>query len=170
MQTINPKQLRRLQTLYGQLAAHAQQGVDRTARLNWASEHAGRKIGSFKDLTFEEGKRLIDGLQGQLGLHAPRRRPMRRDQARRAGLDGRHDGQEFAKAPQMVTPADLATIESYYNRLGWTRAQFDAWLHSSRSPLRNRTEPKIDTLAKANQVRWALKGMLVQRGLWRDQP
>jgi hypothetical protein len=161
----------RLQTLYAQLAAHTQEGNDRAARLKWASEHTGRCIASFSELTTDEGARLIDGLQGQLGLKAmprPRRR-LDRDAARRAGIDGRRGDKEFAAQPQIVSADALAMIEDFYTRLGWTRAQFDAWLSSSRSPLAGRARPTIATLKDANRVIWALKGMLKRAGLWRDK-
>ena len=163
---INPRQLKRLQTLYGQLATHSLEGSSREARLRWASEQAGREIGSFSALTFDEGQRMIDGLQGQLGVKEPARKRPSRDQARRAGLDGRKDGQEFAQAPQVATAADLEVIASYYMRLGWSQAQFDGWLRSNHSPLGRRANPEIRTVADANRVRWALKGMLEQKGLW----
>jgi hypothetical protein len=170
-QMINAQQMRRLQTLYGQLAAHSIDGNSREARIEWASHQVGRAIASFKDLTAEEGRLLIDGLQGQLGLKAPARprRRFNRDQARRAGIDGRRDGAEFAAQPQIVSAEDLAAIESYYTRLGWTREQFDAWLASPRSPLAKRARPVIATAADANKVRWALKGMLKHRGLWEER-
>jgi hypothetical protein len=98
----------------------------------------------------------------------PRKR-LNRDQARRAGLDGRKDGGEFLRAPQMASAADLACIESYYTRLGWGRAQFDAWLRSPRSPLKHKSAPTIVTVYDANRVRWAIKGMLQHAGLWEDR-
>jgi len=81
---------------------------------------AAQAASSFKDLTFEDAGWLIDQLQTHLGVKPPPSpQSPRRDQARRAGLDGRKDGQEFASAPQMASAADLATIEDYYSRLGW---------------------------------------------------
>lgn len=166
---ITNSQMRRLQTLYGQLAAHAIEGNDRESRLRWATDQVGRAIASFKDLTADEAHRLIDGLQGQLGVKAPAkpRRRLSSDAAHRAGTDGRHDADNAQ--PQMVSAEDLAVIEDFYARLGWTRAQFDAWLASPRSPLKKRARPVITTLADANRVRWALKGMLQRQGLWRDK-
>jgi hypothetical protein len=167
---ITKHQLKRLQTLYGQLQAHTTDGSTssdpRVARLLWASQQIGRHIESFSDLTFSDARGLIDGLQGQLGVNAPPSKRKGRVAARRAGLDGRKDGGEFASAPQIVTQADLATIESYYLRLGWNRSQFDGWLASPHSPFGKRSSKAIATSADANRVRWALKGMLVQKGLW----
>jgi len=168
---ISTTQMRRLQTLYGQLAAHAIENNDRASRIRWASDQVGRAIASFKDLTADEAHRLIDGLQGQLGVKTPAqpRRRLSRDAARRAGIDGRRDDQEFAQQPQIVSADDLAAIEEYYTRLGWTRDQFDAWLGSSHSPLKGRARPVIATSKDANRVRWALKGMLKRAGLWRNK-
>lgn len=164
---INKSQMRRLQTLYGQLAAHAIEGNDRAARLGWASDQVGRSIASFKDLTGDEARQLIDGLQGQLGVRAPAKR-LDRAKAHRAGTDGRR-GSPYRDQPQIVSPDDLAVIENYYSRLGWTRAQFDVWLSSSRSPLSKRARPAITTLADANRIRWALKRMLQRAGLWEER-
>ena len=164
--TITPGQMKRLQVLYGQHAAHAIEGTSREARMAWASDRVRRPLASFKDLTGQEADSLIDELQGQLGIKAPRKRRPKREQARRQGLDGRRDGAEFSAQPQIVSAADLAVIESYYQRLGWTREQFDAWLASPRSPLGRRARPSIATLFDGNRVRWALKRMLQQRGLW----
>lgn len=165
---INPRQLRRLQTLYGQLAAHAQEGNDRAARLQWASDLVGRAIGSFSDLTAEEAHQLIDGLQGQMHMKFPAKR-LDRDEARRAGTEGRSKGDPYATQPRIVSAKSLAVIENFYARLGWTRAQFDSWLASPTSPLKKKATPKIATEADANRVRWALKGMLQHRGLWEDR-
>lgn len=169
--TITKSQLVRLQTLYSQLAAHSLEGNDRAARLKWASDHISRCIASFSELTSEEAARMIDGLQGQLGVKAPARprRRLSRDAARRAGIDGRRGDQEFAAQPQIVSAEDLAAIEEHYTRLGWTRAEFDAWLSSSHSPLSRRARPVIATSRDANRVRWGLKRMLKRAGLWRDK-
>ena len=168
MSQITKKQMRRLQTLYGQLAAHSLDGTDRSSRLNWASSQVGRPIESFRDLTADEARQLIDGLQGQLGVKAPLKQRLSRDAAHRAGTEGRRNS-PYKSSPQIVSAADLEVITSYYLRLGWTREQFDAWLSSSRSPLSKRARPVIATLADANAVRWALKGMLKHRGLWEER-
>lgn len=165
---INKKQMKRLQVLYSQLARHTDQGADREARMRWASEMLQRPIGSFKELTMNDAQHLIDTLQGQLGVKAPAKNRLKGEAAHRAGTDGRK-GSPYAGSPQMVSPADLEVITGYYMRLGWGREQFDAWLASSRSPLSHRSHPTITTLADANRVRWALKGMLQNRGLWEDR-
>jgi hypothetical protein len=146
-------------------------GTSREERITWASTRLRRPISSFSDLSSTDAGFLIDGLQEYLGVKAPAkpRKRLDREQARRAGTDGRHDGQEFASAPQLASAADLATIENYYTRLGWGRAQFDAWLRSPRSPLKHKSQPTISTMADANRVRWALKGMLRYAGKWEER-
>jgi hypothetical protein len=171
MQITKP-QLGRLQTLFSQFSHHEiGVGTSREERLGWASLRLRKPVSSFSDLTADDAGWLIDQIQTQLGVKAPAkpRKRLDRDQARRAGIDGRHDGQEFSSAPEMASSADLATIESYYARLGWERAQFDAWMRSSRSPLKHKAAPSIATVADANRVRWALKGMLQHAGKWEDR-
>jgi hypothetical protein len=160
-------QLKRLQTLYGQLCAHTQERNTREARLRWASDLVGRSIASFSDLTQSDARHLIDATQGQLGVQHPVKHRMPREAADRHGRDGRRDGDDLAAVPEMVSADDLATIEEYYSRLGWTRDRFDAWLRSPHSPLK-KTAPTIRTKADANRVRWALIGMLKSAGLWSD--
>ena len=170
---INSQQLKRLQTLYGQFVRQEfAAAISREQRLVWASELCGREIQSFNELTRDEAKRAIDALQGAMNVKHPsqRRKRMPRDQARRHALDGRHDGEEFANAPQLAGAEDLQVIDSYRARLGWERSQFDAWLRSPRSPLGRRSSPQVRTKAEANRVRWALVGMLKNKGLWEDQP
>lgn len=172
-------QLVALQTLWSQYARRSLDvpaAGDRAARLDWAEKNIGRRIASFKDLTKGEAIMLIDLLRVALG-QAPgkKKRPggLRGDDARRAGLDGRKDGDQFD--PKLASAEDLTTIESFYLRLGWTRVQFDAWLRSGRSPLARKineqriapSDPQVRTVRDANRVRWALKGMLAARGLWK---
>lgn len=167
---ISKRQLVRLQTLYSQLARHeVGVNVSREARLAWASEHLHKPVTSFGNLTPGEAGFLIDCIQEFLGFKAPVKHRPNRTQARRAGLDGRKDGQEFASTPQLASDADLASIQEYYSRLRWNRAQFDAWLRSPRSPLKHKSSPVIVTVADANRVRWALKGMLQFAGMWEDR-
>ena len=167
MQITKP-QLARLQTLYGQLAAHELGvGTDRTARIHWASERLQREIGSFSDLTLDEARFLIDSLQQQLGVKVPPTKRPGRAQARRAGLDGRKDGGEFAEAPQMATSSDVARIQNILDQLGWSLETYARFLHSSRSPLAKCADKSIRTTADANKVWWALKRIAQQKGLWR---
>jgi hypothetical protein len=167
--TITKNQLRRLQTLYGQLAAHAQEGSDRSSRLQWASDQVGRPIASFSVLTFEEAKRLIDGLQGQLGVKAPaaKHRRLDRDAARRAGTEGRRGN--TSNETTIAGAAEFARIQYALDMLSWSQDQLDAWLRSPRSPLGRRATPSIRTLKDANRVWWALKGMATARGLWKER-
>lgn len=169
---ISTEQLKRLQTLYSQLAATSNDPRTKTReeRLRWASILCNRDVQSFGDLTREEAKRAIDTLQRHLGTGSsrPKKRRTDRDQALRYGKDGRHDS-SFEDAPQLASALDLETIEKYYTRLDWSRAQFDGWLRSPRSPLGKRSNPQINTIADANRVRWALKKMLQSRGLWMEK-
>ncbi|HEY1767778.1 MAG TPA: hypothetical protein VGG26_08985, partial [Terracidiphilus sp.] len=111
MQITRP-QLARLQVLYNQLAAHETGvGRDRDSRLAWASQRLHKPVSSFKNLTADDAGFLIDNLQGYLQVKAPLKRRLDRDRARRAGLDGRKDGQEFAEAPQIVSAQDIARIQ-----------------------------------------------------------
>ena len=167
---ITKPQLARLQTLYGQLAAHEiGVGTDRTARIHWASERLQREIGSFSDLTLDEARFLIDSLQQQLGVKTPPAKRPDRAQARRAGLDGRRDGSEYSAAPQIATAADLARIQRLLDLLGWGEESLRKFLDSSRSPLSKRADKTIRTTADANKVWWALKRIAQQKGLWRKK-
>ena len=172
---ITPAQLGRLQTLFAQLVRH-DIGMDgsREGRIAWAIERTGRKLASFSDLTCSEATYLIDGIQGHLGVKAPtssrtgaRKPRLDRDQARRAGLDGRKDGEEFKSSPQMVTPADLARIQNLLDQLGWTQVTLTTLLNSARSPLTSRADKTIRTTADANKVWWALKRIAQSKGIWR---
>jgi hypothetical protein len=167
---ITPRQLGRLQTLYSQLARREIGiGTGREERLAWASSSLHKPVASFSALTFDDAGFLIDGLQTHLGVKAPARNRLSRDAARRAGVDGRKRDTEFTSAPQIASASDLATIESYYSRLGWDRARFDAWLRSPHSPVKHKSAPTITTVSDANRVRWALKGMLQNAGLWEER-
>src|ERR1035437_10033754 len=162
VQPITPNQLRRLQTIYSQYAAHALEGNGREGRLTWASEQAGRPITSFKDLTMAEAKHSTDGLQASLGVPETkpkaRRRRLSREEARKAGTEGRR-GVESNEVT-LAGPAEFARIQYALDQLGWSQAQFEGWLRSTYSPLKNKTHPQIRTLHDANRVWWALKGMM----------
>ena len=102
--------------------------------------------------------------------YKPHTLPATREQARRAGLDGRKDvAHEFNNAPQLVSAQDIEQVQSFVQRLGWSQAQFEVWLGSRRSPFGNRADKRIRTSADANQVRWALKRMLMRAGKWEKE-
>ena len=122
---------------------------------------------SFKDLTADDAGFLIDQIQQTLGVKAPAKKRPSRDQARRAGLDGRKDGQEFKRRSQMATAADLARIQRMLATLEWTEDTFAGFLNSQRSPLARRADKQIRTTNDANKVWWALKRIARQKGLWR---
>jgi len=165
---ITKPQLGRLQTLYAQLA-HREIGVGtgREDRLRWATERLRKPVSSFSNLSIEDAGFLIESLQKYLGVKAPLKTRPRRAQARRAGLDGRKDGQEFADAPQLVTSADQARIRRLLDLLEWSEDTFRTFLESGRSPLAKRADKQIRTTADANKVWWALKRIAQAKGLWR---
>jgi hypothetical protein len=167
MQITKP-QLVRLQTLYGQLAAHEIGiGADRLSRIRWATERLHKSVASFSNLSADDAGFLIDSIQQQLGVKSPVKKRPGRDQARRAGLDGRKDGAEFADAPQMANAEDLRRIQSMLDQLGWSELSFSNFLNSQRSPLARRADKQIRTTADANKVWWALKRIAREKGLWR---
>jgi len=165
---ITPRQLGRLQTLYSQLAAH-EIGVStsRESRIAWATERLHKPVKSFSNLTADDAGFLIDSIQRHLGVKAPLKDRPKRDQARRAGLDGRKDGGEYSAAPQIATGADLGRIQRMREQLEWSEDTFRAFLDSTRSPLAARADKQIRTTADANKVWWALKRIARQKGLWR---
>jgi hypothetical protein len=161
---ITPRQLGRLQTLYSQLARHELGvGSDRESRIRWATERLRKPVTSFKDLSTDDAGFLIDSIQGHLNVKAPLKKRLPREQARRAGLDGRKDGQEYSGAPQLVTEADLRLIQSLQSQLGWTAESFRKFIESERSPLARRADKQIRTTADANKVIWALKRIARQK-------
>jgi hypothetical protein len=165
---ITKLQLGRLQTLYSQLARHEiGVGLDRESRLRWATERLRKPVSSFSNLSIDDAGFLINGLQGTLGVKAPLKNRPDRDQARRAGMDGRKDGAEFAAAPQLATSADLARVRHDLDQLAWTEDQFRTFLASSRSPLAKRADKQVRTAADANKVYWALKRIAQSKGAWK---
>jgi hypothetical protein len=159
---ITPPQLRRLQVLYGQFEAHTLD-VDRGrgARLNWASQRLGRVVDSFSNISIDEGRKLIDTLQGVMNVKAPSKTPrkrMQRKQAEKAGTEGRRD--QIHNETTLASAEDFAAIQNHLARLGWDQSRLDKFLLSSRSPLKGRTQ--IRTLGDANKVRWALKHIAPQ--------
>jgi hypothetical protein len=168
---ITKLQLPRLQVLYAQLARHEiGVGTDRLSRLRWATERLNKPVASFSALTADDAGFLIDQLQQTLGVKMPAKKRPARDQARRAGLDGRADGQEFADAPQMVTPEDIALIQRLLGALGWSDEGFTRFLNSAKSPFARRADKQIRTVADANKVWWALKPIAKRKGVWRGKP
>lgn len=154
---ISTAQMRRLQTLYGQLCAHTQQPADREARIGWAQALVQRPIKSFNDLDRADAKHLIDTLQAQLGI-APTRpdRPrLDRRAARKAGTEGRRGSAQET----LAGPREIELVTAARDRLGWSQARLDAFLRSPSSPLPNRDNPSMHTLWAANRVYWALKRM-----------
>ncbi len=168
-------QLTALQSLYAKWQAHAVQdrGDPRAARLAWASENAGRTVTSFKELTADEARRLIDVLKVSMGQKLTREaNPWRRIEERRAAREAGTAGRKNVRAGviQLASPDDLARVAEAVGRLGWTEERFQEWLRSSRSPLHSAGAPLIRTVADANRVWWALKAMLARSGAWKPPP
>jgi hypothetical protein len=169
-QQISDGHLRALHTLFGIYAARSldlPSSDVRDQRLKWAAQNIGREITSFRDLTDAEAGSLVDLLKRAVGqeVSAPVRRhwrrPFSREGAEACGLEGRRgDGRPVS----IATAEDLAPIDEMWQRLGWSREQFDVWLRSRWSPLKGSTA--LRTLADCNRVRWALKKMLKRAGLW----
>lgn len=169
--TITSAQLKRLQVLYSQYERRSLDATPgRDARIAWATQQLGRIIRSFSNLTADEARRLIDMLQGQMGVKHPttaRRRRMGRRAAANAGTSGRHDQ---ATADTVLAGAeDLARIQYALSLLGWNEETLHGWLSSPSSPLRGRANPAIRTLAEANKVWWGLKRIAKGKGLWVPQ-
>ena len=156
---ITKDQLRRLQVLYKQYEAHSlDTGTTREDRLAWASSRIGRTISSFSDLTLDEGRAMIDGLQRALGVALPSKKPRRRQTRRdgqKAGTEGRHD--QIHAESTLVGDRDIRRIQREMDRLGWDQARLDAFLASPSGP--NARSTAIRTLGDANRVYWALKRM-----------
>lgn len=168
MSSITKPQLKRLQVLYSQMAAHTLEGSGREARLAWASGLLLRPISSFSEISQDDARHLIDTLQAQLGVKAPSKRPrLGREAAERAGNEGRRRDQ--SNQATMAGQQDLARIQYALDILGWNEAQLNGWLKSTRSPLGKRSNPQILTVGDANRVWWALKKMAKARGLWKEK-
>lgn len=175
MVKINAAQLKRLQTLYGQFAARSlDAGGSREARIAWASEQLGRTISSFSELSKHDATKLIDTLQGGLGIAPSPRRKRPRSNSQAAGTEGRRN-RAADNMRTLPTQADLDRIQNALERLGWSKSQFEAWLRSVRSPLARKmgktrvapTDVTLRTLHDCNRVWWALKQMLKDQGLWK---
>lgn len=160
---ITGKQMKRLQTLWGMFArVQKLDAKDREARLGWVAGTLGRQIASFKELSADEAKAAIDAIQKHLPAEMVEKRRPSRDTARAYGMAGRKT--ENRKSKLEIRMADAGTLQLLANlctKLGWTRERLDAFLLSSKSPVRS---GKIRTLAEANRVIWVLKSLLRRAG------
>jgi len=154
--------MKRLQTLWGMFARHANlDAKDREARLGWVAGAIGRQISSFHELRADEAKTAIDAIQKHLPAEMlTKRRPSRRT-AHAYGTAGRKaKGRSEIGAPREIRMADAETwrlLDGLLGKLGWTRERLDAFVRSSKSPVRAHA---IRTLGEANRVIWVLKSML----------
>ncbi|HEY6349619.1 MAG TPA: hypothetical protein VI636_09440 [Candidatus Angelobacter sp.] len=169
---ISKGQIKRLQTLWGKYARHEMVKNSRDERLRWANSVLSHRtsprtspISSFAELTGSEASELIDLLQSDLAIPEthPNIRPSRysrryrdRDSARAAGTEGRKG--TLSKVT-LATAEDLALINEQLKHMGWNRTRLDAFLQSPSSPLSNRSNPTLRTMADVNRVLWALKGI-----------
>ncbi|MBZ5597465.1 MAG: hypothetical protein LAN83_04010 [Acidobacteriia bacterium] len=169
-ESISTGQIQKLQVLWGQyfrLCTLDFAGIEsREARLRWAGELLGHPVSSFKELSRQEANVAIDALQ-RVVERRPENSISRQDGADR-GLQGRRRRPRGPRHFVMASKEDQQRIQSAIARLGWTQERFEKWLASRTSPLRGRTA--IHSLADANQVWWALKGMLKRAGKWDASP
>jgi len=152
---ITPGQMQRLQVLWKQQASRdicPTKDMDRQARLDWASQQLGHLVTSFKELSNREAHKLIELLQGGLGISNSRPSRQRAHAMGNEGRRGRRTG-----VVTMADARDLAGIQQQLARLGWSQNRLESFLAASSSPLRGRTQ--IRTKADANRVFWALKNM-----------
>lgn len=170
----SPSKLRMLHTLFGIYAAHSLDvgGADAgAARLAWASATIGHQVQSFNALTDTDADELIDALKRltRQPIHERERWTRMRDRhaARAFGTHGRRSRRSNDEV--MASAGDLAAIDQMWQRLGWTREQFDAWIAGPSSPLGNHATVTLRSLRQANRVRWALKALLKKAGLWRSE-
>jgi hypothetical protein len=165
---LSPSQLTALHSLYYLYAPRFLDAVDsgagsndaRGARLAWASGTVGRELSSFNEIHFDEAAQLIETMKKALGQEI---NPAKRTRQRRPGRDLAHGygtagrRNESSNQIQMVDAPTLELLDRLREQLGWTRERLDAFLHSSKSPVRSGA---IRTLAEANRIIWALKRML----------
>lgn len=163
MNAISNAQLGKAQTLFSQLLRNQAMdfaGADpREARLHWAGHLLKRPLSSFKELSRSEAHKLINGLNRALGI-APQKR---RRSAMEAGTQGRKSS-AGNKVDVLAGQEDFDRIRAGIERLGWDEPHFQKWLQSPCSPVPY--PHQIRTLADANRVWWAIKRMLIRRGLW----
>lgn len=180
---ISPRQLRRLQTLWGLFwkqrlhtedpeshGGHREEGGpstrqaeltrsgqgSRDARLGWIGGQVGRQIGSTKELTRAEAEKAIDALQRHLPAELIQHRRMGRREARELGMAGRRGHK--SKIVEPPDPQQQERIQNLLSELGWDQRRLEAWLRSRSGPLRGRSQ--IRTKADANAVAWGLKRIL----------
>ncbi len=156
---ITPRQLRRLQTLWGLLAA--KEGLDpksREPRLAWCGAALGHYVESFKLLTAADARALIDKMQACLPPELIQRRRRSRERARAAGTEGRRLAPgRSSRAPASLPDAQtLDLVRRERDALGWSQERLEAFLRSRTSPTRGRAPV---TLADWNRVLWALRGI-----------
>jgi len=153
---ISPRQLRMLQTLWGFLCQRSQlDPKDREARLQWVAGAIGRPIASFRELSAGEANIALDAIQKQLPPEMTKRKRPSRRLAHFYGTSGRKGSDGLVV--NLVDADTRRLLDGLLARLGWKSEQFDAFLHSAKSPVRSGA---IRTLAEANRAIWALKGML----------
>lgn len=163
--SITPAQLRKLQTLWSvywrlnvRFAARPEDDP-RAMRLAWLAKNVGRAIPSSKDLTMPEAERAIMALvklvPAQFNIE---KKHIGRERAQELGTAGRRGKKSASSVEVFAGPEELKHIHNLMQRIGWDRAQLDEFLRGPRGPLLGRTH--IRTLADANRVRWALKGIL----------
>lgn len=153
---ITGKQMRRLQTLWGLFCRQANlDAKDRAARLQCVAGAIGRQIGSFRELTADEANIAIDAVQQHLSPELLKRKRPSRRLANAYGTAGRR-GREQNEV-RLADAATLELLDRLRSRLGWSRDRLDLFLKSSKSPV---SSGAIRTLAEANRVTWALKGIL----------
>jgi hypothetical protein len=161
---ISKSQLKVAQVLWAQYekksldVTAATKDESRKARLNFASDIAGRRVDSFKGLTRNEAHRLINALKKSLGLAITVKS---RARAEDRGMQGRKSS---PRHDVVVSAEDIARIQSALERLGWSQERFEKWLQSPSSPVKSAV---IRTQGDANRVWWALKPMLKRAGQWK---
>ncbi len=164
---ISAAQLRALQSLWSAYTRHSldvsEGGDPRAARLAWASENLGRKVGSFSELNSAEAIRLIDALKQAVGQPSKTwSRPRSREAARAAGTHGRKG---FAvEVPMIAAAEDIGRVHALRERLGISIESFEEWLRGHRSPLSRFGDATLRTVADCNKVLWALKALLRRAG------
>jgi hypothetical protein len=165
---VNKKQVKAIQALW-HVHARREIGIDpadRDQRLKFFSNFCQRQVPSTNDLSFDEASRLIESLKKSLGQRVAKpARPRDREFATALGREGRRGNRDNSST--LVDPRSLEVIREYRERLMWTEAEFNSWLVGRSSPLRGRIS--IRTVGDARQVQWAMKGILKQKGLWREK-